>query len=329
MEGYLNYIDDEVGQFDRPTDFITEWTIEAGQTIALPINIGTNNNFEVNWGDGSPDEQITGELASVPTHTYETAGIYRIRIRGTCPYFCIYYLQDYGYETQMEQLTKIVNWGEIEARSYQFSGATNLTGAIPSPQENTFAYFDDNTAYMFSDTSIDSIPANLFANLPDTVTHFTSTFKGTNITSIPENLFANCTSATSFDSTFKHCDELKSLPSNLFANCTAATDFTETFEDSGLISIPVDLFKNNVNATTFESTFQDLYYIETIPETLFDECINATNFRYTFYNDGELKTGPRLWEKTTPTGIDGTGCYGKCDSLTMTGMSDIWKQEKV
>lgn len=328
IDNATEYIDEMVGGFNTASDFITEWTVNDNQVFALPISItDEGNDFEVNWGDGSPTEHITGELASLPTHTYETAGTYQLRIRGKCPYFCMHYLED-NYSEQMNQLTRLVNWGEIEAEAYEFAGATYLAGSIPSPQTNTFENYDETVEYLFSDTSITSIPANLFSDLPDTVVHFNNVFYGTEITSIPENLFANCTNAISFCKTFKHCDNLTAVPENLFANCTEATDFTETFDDSGLTSIPAGLFANNTKATTFESTFEDLREIESVPETLFDACVNATNFRYTFYNDGNLKTGPRLWEKTIPAGIDGTGCYGECESLEMTGMSAVWTQEK-
>ena len=44
----------------KTEDLITEWTVAANDIIVLPISIGhtENNDFIVDWGDGSPTEKL-------------------------------------------------------------------------------------------------------------------------------------------------------------------------------------------------------------------------------------------------------------------------------
>ena len=64
---------------------ITEWTIPAANTtIKLPAQSSGDAalNITVDWGDGTAEQTVT---TSFPTHTYATAGIYEIKVWGTCP----------------------------------------------------------------------------------------------------------------------------------------------------------------------------------------------------------------------------------------------------
>ena len=266
-----------------PEDFVTEWTVNAGQTFALPIEIHTDNDFTVDWGDGSSTEQIVGEQTALPTHVYEKAGTYRLKINGTCPYFYLYVLED-NYPEQLLQLTKLVNWGEIQAVKYEFSDAENLTGAIPNPQPETFLKFHNDMSYMFTNTKITSIPENLFENVPDTVVEFIDTFNGCiQLASIPENLFSNCTNVTSFEGAFANCINITNIPDNLFTTCTNVTNFQDTFYGCEMLTeIPATLFSNCINSEEFESTFESCTKLTNIPENLFSNCTQATSFKRTF-----------------------------------------------
>ena len=65
---------------------------------------------------------------------------------------------------ELEKMTKIVSWGEIEAKAYEFTDGTGIQGKIPSPTENTFAKIKQNGFnYMFLGcSSITDIPNDLF-----------------------------------------------------------------------------------------------------------------------------------------------------------------------
>ena len=275
--------------------FVTEWTVEAGDTIVLPIGIGYvgDNNFVVDYGDGSKKEKIcdTEEaLTQRPQHTYTKAGTYRISIDGKCNYFTLSSISE-EYPNQLTKLTRLISWGEIEALIYDFYGATNMAGTIPSPYPKTFSKYEaDSFANLFYNCSkINNIPGDLFKNVPNNISSFASTFRGcTSLTTIPEGLFTNTPNVTNFSKTFYGCNSLTTIPENLFANNENVTDFTKTFFRCNNISaIPEHIFDNNKKVTSFVGTFYDLQKIESVP---------------------------KLWERTTEN-LDGTGCFGSCDKL--------------
>ena len=288
----------------KTEDFITEWTVAANDIIVLPISIGhtKNNDFIVDWGDGSPTEKINDTETALnvrPQHQYTETGSYKIKISGKCRYFTLYSIAK-EYPEQLTKLNKIISWGEIKARAYNFTGATNLTGGIPSPQKNTFKYIgEEKFSYLFSDCEkITTIPSDLFANIPNTITSFNSVFANCrSLESIPEGLFDKATNVTSYRKAFAGCKALTNIPSNLFAKSPEVTSFEKTFyRCNKILSIPSNLFNNNTKVTNFQYTFYDLQKITSVPE---------------------------LWNRET-VGLDGTGCFGSCDVLDTTDIPEPW-----
>ena len=109
--------------FDNP--FITTWNAGADKTITIPTQGGiraSNYNFWINWGDGTPPENFTGDNPN-PSHTYATADTFTVRITGVFPHF---YLNDRtGIK---DKLLSVDQWGSIAWRSMNstFYGASNL-----------------------------------------------------------------------------------------------------------------------------------------------------------------------------------------------------------
>ena len=113
---------------DRPGYFITIWkTDNDGYTnsdqILFPLAFGGTYDFTIYWGDGSStyiDEYNETNL----THTYSSAGIYEVRVSGTC----------YGFgffsDGDQSKLLDVANWGSVRLHNYgwQFSNCDNLTG---------------------------------------------------------------------------------------------------------------------------------------------------------------------------------------------------------
>ena len=214
-------------------DFVTEWEIEAGDIFILPISTGYtgDNDFIVDWGDGSVPEYISDRkevLQDLPQHQYTETGNYQISISGRCSYFASHLMSD----EQRLKLKKIINWGDIEAVSYSFSGCNNLGGAVPSPSTYTFSDYGDDLYNMFDSTAIDYIPADLFKNMSEEATSFDGTFSYCyGLTEIPEGLFNDCVNAISFENVFRGCDNIEKVPTNLFDNCQKVTNFTNAFKD--------------------------------------------------------------------------------------------------
>ena len=65
-------------------DFITTWeTTTPSETITIPTAPGETYSYDVDWeNDGTFDDLgVTGDA----THTYPTAGVYTVAVRGTFP----------------------------------------------------------------------------------------------------------------------------------------------------------------------------------------------------------------------------------------------------
>ena len=326
---YINKESKKVAERDVDAQllaFVTEWTVNDNDTIVLPISYKYegDNDFFVNWGDGSAVENIKGVLDQAPSHTYSKAGKYHISITGICSYFDLSSITE-QYPEVPQKLTKLVSWGEIEARRYGFTNAVNLAGEIPSPAKNSFKHIKDFSYLFYHCQSIETIPADLFKNIPEQVQNFNGAFnRCEKLKYIPNGLFDEANNATNFRKCFSSCSSLTQIPENLFKNNTQVTTFENTFyKCTGLTGIPENLFKNNKQVTTFENTFRECTGLTSIPVNLFNNNQKASNFKYTFADSDNLGSVPKLWERTI-SGLDGTGCFYGCEKIDRTGIpSDI------
>ena len=280
--GELEYDEENVINFE------TEWTIPNDNT-RIEIPLWSEIDVYIDFGDGTRKNVKTSQL---PSHVYEKAGTYIIKISGKCGEF---YTKNNvsSKEYYLNYLTGIKKWGCLENSSYKFQ-SSNIKGSIPEPREKSFSKIT-SFYLMFSGCNKleGNIPDKLFANCMY-ATDFNYTFSGcSSLTGeIPEILFANCSKVTSFRSTFNGCRGLKgTIEENLFANCPEATNFVCTFDSCSNLtgSIPENLFANCPDVTTFSSTF---YYCSgltgSIPENLFANCPDVTTFSSTFYNCSKL-----------------------------------------
>ncbi|WP_162182443.1 BspA family leucine-rich repeat surface protein [Lacinutrix jangbogonensis] len=119
------------GGKDCSSAFITTWkTDNEGVTNDNSIRILTNGvdsyNFNINWGDGTNNSNVTGTI----THTYATAGNYTVTINGDFPLFW------FGNTGDKEKLLSVDQWGDQVWKSMQgsFYGCTNMViNATDSP----------------------------------------------------------------------------------------------------------------------------------------------------------------------------------------------------
>ncbi len=102
--------------------FITTWktnnTGPSGDTqITIPTT-GTGYNYTVDWGDGTSDSGLTGDI----THTYSSAGTYTVSISGAFPRIAFYTGDD------AEKILSVEQWGDQVWTSMEsaFSGSSNL-----------------------------------------------------------------------------------------------------------------------------------------------------------------------------------------------------------
>lgn len=112
--------------------FTTQWqTDNPGTSATNQIIISTNSslsyNYHVDWGDGSTDNNVTGDI----THTYSAPGTYTVAITGNFPQIMF---NSTGNDP--EKLLSVDQWGNQPWQSMQnaFMGCSNLTiNASDSP----------------------------------------------------------------------------------------------------------------------------------------------------------------------------------------------------
>lgn len=92
-------------------------------TIKLKIEEG---NFDIDWGDGTPIENLTISVTTDPrlTHVYSVGGIYTIRLRGGARISW----SNSSVNYDLLKITKLKNWGEFGNFSLNdtFNGALNM-----------------------------------------------------------------------------------------------------------------------------------------------------------------------------------------------------------
>ena len=115
---------------DDPDAFLTTWSVTDGMNITIGTSdLYDNYDYQIDWGDGSPVENVTGN--EPPEHTYATAGDYQVAIKGTFPAIQMLPPAD---ETPEEienatKLTSIDQWSNNAWRSMKlaFYGCVNMT----------------------------------------------------------------------------------------------------------------------------------------------------------------------------------------------------------
>lgn len=262
-----------------PIPFTLEFNVLPDNLI-VTLPISGNVNCEIDWGSGNNKEIVTSDR---PSHTYQTAGTYIVKISGD-------FEKMYNCSTNV---TRVISWGNsnvlLTNMDSAFSRCVNLI-EIPN---------DDYESFI-------------------NVSSFLNTFSYcSNLVSIPGNLFLHCYNVSSFNGTFSNCTKLQSIPEELFDNCINVIDMAGVFSScTNLTSIPSTLFVNNINVTNFSSAFASCRSLVNIPETLFTNNIEVTSFLNIFQNDNKLDSIPsNLFSTNTKVTTFG-GAFSSCTGLT-------------
>jgi len=197
------------------------FVIEVDTTIAGTTGVGnfelrvfgTANNYNIVWGDGTMDRNVTATI----THNYPAAGIYKVAVVGFLPRVF------YDNAGDRLKVKKILSFGDIVWGNFinAFFGCaiTDINGVISNGQA---------------------------------VTSFNSAFRGMQLSTIQAGLFDNNPLVTIFSNTFRNNGTIPNCPSDLFANNPLANNFTLCFSGSTLTTqtysdMLVNLDANNAN----------------------------------------------------------------------------------
>ena len=132
------------------SSFITTWNTaneggSASNQVSIPVNGSSTYNYFVDWGDGKTDSNVNGGI----THTYDTPGIYTVKISGTFPRI------QFSNGGDKKKILSVEQWGDIVWTSTEaaFYGASNL---VINAQDTPNLSHVKNASYMFQDAkSID------------------------------------------------------------------------------------------------------------------------------------------------------------------------------
>jgi len=332
-ENYINSVTSQVLDDDLPGNedlktFITQWNVDDGETIILPIyekqetdeergekETYFNYNFTVDYGDGTVAE-ITSFDDEDRNHTYQTEGIYDIKITGICEGWSF---NNVG--NSAKNLTQIKQWGVIQSKHIDFGNCTNLSGQIPTPVKNSFTTVESFRLLFYNCTNLNSqIPENLFYNATNIVT-LRNAFNYSGVTgNIPENLLSYCTKCENVAYLFGGSNITGTIPYNLFNNCSNLKRIEGFFSEIENItgSIPEKLFYNCPNITNMSRLFDRCTGLTgAIPENLFSNCYNITDVSRLFEGCTGL-TGaiPENLFINQALIISVQGCFRNCSGLS-------------
>ncbi|MEE1963451.1 BspA family leucine-rich repeat surface protein [Allomuricauda taeanensis] len=139
------------------TGFVTTWKtdnpgISEQNQVTIPTYASETYNYNVDWGDGTSDLGVTGEI----THTYNTSGEYGVTITGQFPGISFGNSSD----TDRQKLLEVGQWGSIEWKNFQgaFRGCENLQiSATDTPdlsQVTSFRYAFSGCTSMIGHSSM-------------------------------------------------------------------------------------------------------------------------------------------------------------------------------
>lgn len=107
---------------DPKGTFTSRWqTTTANETVTLPLVAEGTYKFDIDWGDGLLEANITSP--SPKAHTYATPGTYTIAITGKIEGFA------FNGSVSAGKIREIRSWGPLQLGDVggYFKGATNLT----------------------------------------------------------------------------------------------------------------------------------------------------------------------------------------------------------
>jgi len=269
-------------------------------TTNFSIQIAAKGNFTIDWGDGNVQEiNQTTVNQTTYSHTYDKAGVYYIRPRGTATeYNGNGFVPSIKIGTPTALATINGSLGSVfptlsngsQPSFYgTFSGCSNLRGKIPTDLFDGVRGQADK-GYMFAllfdgcSKLEGPIPENLFASVTGEPVQgmFEATFRNCSSLkgSIPEKIFHSIEGDMTnylFNMTFLNCSSLTgSIPGDLFKTITGQpgiAGFYKLFRNTGLTgSIPGTLFQNlngESQESSFAETFASTKLSGRIPENLF------------------------------------------------------------
>ena len=186
-----------------PKRFQSTWdTTQTGvgaasdRQVSLPLESAGTYNFQVDWGDGTSNrDTITAYNQAEVTHTYDSTGVYEIRVIGGITGWQFVNAGD------DDKITEISKWGPLRFVSNDgnlFYGCSNLV--LTATDSLTLGA--SNAVNMFYTCLNLGSEGNMNSWDTSSVTNFTNIFRGQNSTFDQDLSNWDMSSATSMASMF-------------------------------------------------------------------------------------------------------------------------------
>jgi surface protein len=251
-----------LGQASAP--MVSTWrTTSPSETITLPLRSGFTYNFTVDWGDGSPIDNVTTDTDSNRIHTYAVAGDYTVTITGMAQ---AWYFNNSGDKDKLISVNNLgdLGWTNLEAAfrgclnlesffggttisvtnmSNMFRGASNLSHII-IPSFDTTAV--TSMAWMFDSVIVEDLDLSNF-NTSATLNMSGMFYNTTSMTNVDLSSF-NTSAVTNMSYMFQGASALTSLDLSSF-NTSVVTDMSVMFYDVNSLET-LDLSNFNTAAVT-------------------------------------------------------------------------------
>jgi len=260
-------------QFSAAAPALTTWDIGITTTDGnWSLRTESTCNYDVDWGDGQTDTNVSATGTFVKSHTYASSGSYTVKVKLNSGVFRPRF--DYGTGSSNAEVVS------LGATPPGWSFGTNLSQAF-------YALF-----------SLSSVSANMDTSA---VTNYFSTWLYcTNLASFP---LLDTSGGTSFIGTWQNCTSLTSFP---LITTSSGTDFTGAWQNcTGLTSFPLIDVSSGTNFTT---TWRNCTSLTGFP--LLDTS-SGTTFASAWRDCSGLTSFPLL-DVSSGTSFAGTwqGCSG-------------------
>lgn len=302
------------------------------KTVTIGNKATYTYNYSVDWGDGSPIEQVN--TPAPKSHVYTSGGEHTIVIEGQCPtlsYGIYGATNTQSVLKRMYNVTMFRGTGTVQNNRFEelFRGCTlleNISEGIfdgyTSAGASAFAYA------FYACSKLSKVPANLFAGITSCGTNgFFQIFRLSGITEIPDRFFANITTAgaSSFSNLCAQCPELTRVGDDIWTGLTIANGasvFEAAFNKCPKLTVVGDRLCSNITSATGGSAFRYMFAetpITTAKGNWFDALRNIGTYTFDSFcrscvNLTTVEAG--LFEKiTSATSYAFVGVFTGCSSL--------------
>lgn len=299
-------------QFSTAAPALTTWDIGITTSDGnWSLRTGSTCNYDVDWGDGQTDTNVSASGFFVQSHTYASSGSYTVKIK--------------------------LNSGSLKPRLDYEPNSSNIEVVSIGATPPGWSFGSDLSFSFFNTRSLSSVSSGLDVSY---VTNFSTAWRDcTSLASFP---LINTSSGTDFSSAWYGCSGLTSFPlintsngttfASAWRNCSGLTSFplidtssggnlTGAWQNcSGLTSFPqLDMS----SATALNSAWFGCAGLTSFPLL---GANSATTFAFAWYNCTSLVSFPANFFNNW-TATPGTSCFyfawSGCTSLSATSVENI------